>query len=215
MGNDLADGVAFPIITFFRMRMGFQTADVALFHPETFFRVGVALDFFQFAKEYLLTKKENTRAQYVQALNAFARYLKKEQIDVNQITRTMVGEFIAFMDGEKKLHYNYATGERTETSKGKAKGGQAGRHIVKLAAIYKAAKNKYNDEDIDQVLIPRSPFDGHKVALPAAQGQKALPMETIQRMIQAQPENAQVRAKDPINAHIHPCDLVHTGTGRD
>lgn len=152
------------------------------------------LDFFQFAKEYLLTKKENTRAQYVQALNAFARFLKKEEIDVNQITRTMVGEFIAFMDGEKKLHYNYATGERTETEKGKAKGGQAGRHIVKLAAIYKAAKNKYNDEDIDQVLIPRSPFDGHKVALPAAQGQKALPMETIQRMIQAQPENAQVRS---------------------
>jgi hypothetical protein len=152
------------------------------------------LDFFQFAKEYLLTKKENTRAQYVQSLNAFARYLKKEQIDVNQITRTMVGEFIAFMDGEKKLHYNYATGERTETKKGKAKGGQAGRHIVKLAAIYKAAKNKYNDEDIDQVLIPRSPFDGHKVALPAAQGQKALPMEIIQRMIQAQPESAQVRS---------------------
>jgi integrase len=151
------------------------------------------LDFFQFAREYLLTKKEGTRAQYVQALNAFARFLKKEEIDVNQITRTMVGEFIAFMDGEKKLHYNYAKKERTETKKEKAKGGQAGRHIVKLAAIYKAAKNKYNDEDIDQVLIPRSPFDGHKVALPAAQGQRALPKEVIQRMIQTQTENAQVR----------------------
>ena len=151
------------------------------------------LDFFRFAKEYLLTKKESTRAQYVQALNAFARFLKKEEIDVNQITRTMVGEFIAFLDKEKKLHYNYAKKERKETEKEKAKGGQAGRHIVKLAAIYKAAKNKYNDEDIDQVLILRSPFDGHKIALPAAQGQKALPIEVIQRMIKTQTENAQVR----------------------
>ena len=152
------------------------------------------LDFFQFAAEYIQTKRQGTKAQYIQALNAFARFLKKEEIDVNQITRTMVGEFIAFLDKEKKLHYNYASKEREETEKEKAKGGQAGRHIVKLAAIYKAAKNKYNDEDIDQVLIPRSPFDGHKVVAPAAQGQRALPMEVIQRMIQTETDNAQVRA---------------------
>lgn len=151
------------------------------------------LDFFTYAQEYLNTKKEGTRALYEQALNAFKRFIKKDMIDVNQITRSMVAEFIEWLDNEPKIYHCYATGEVVETNKTKAKGGQAGRHVIKLAAIYKAAKNKYNDEDIGQVLIPRSPFEGHKVALPIIQGQRALNAEVIQRMIQAQTDNAAIR----------------------
>lgn len=152
------------------------------------------LDFFQYAHEYLTSKKPSTRVQYEQAVNAFRRYLKKNEIDVNQITRSMVAEFIEQLNVEPKLYRSSKTGTVQESGKAKAKGGQASRHIARLAAIYNAAKQKYNDEDIEQVLIPRSPFDGHKVVLPAAQGQKALPMEVIQRMIQTQTENAQVRS---------------------
>lgn len=151
------------------------------------------LGFIAFGQEFIKNKKESTRQQYQQALNAFTRYLKKPEIDINAISKAIVAGFIEFLDNEPKVYRNCKSNTIEKSEKAKAKGGQASRHVIKLAAIYKAAKEKYNDEDIERVLIPRSPFEGHKIVPPMAQGQKALTMEQIQRMILAQPEDAQVR----------------------
>ena len=152
------------------------------------------LDFFQFAHEYIMDKKESTRAQYKQSIDAFARFLKKNEIDINAITKAMVVQFVDHLNNEPKMFRNYATGQIEATEKKKAKGAQAAKHVMKLASIYKAAKRKYNDEDSDQVLIPRSPFEGHNLGAPQHQGQKPLTEDIMQRLISAQPENAKVRS---------------------
>lgn len=152
------------------------------------------LDFFTFGENWAQTKKESTRLQYIQAINAFKRYLKKTEIDINAITKTMVGRFIEFIDNEPKIYRNSATKVITESKKKKAKGGQSSRHIVKLAAIYKAAKKKYNDEDNNAILIPRSPFEGHEIVAPPAQGQEPLSIAIIQRLISTKTDNASIRS---------------------
>ena len=151
------------------------------------------LDFFQFGYEFIKDKKEGTRKQYQQALNAFARYLKETTIDINAITKSMVVQFIEFLNAEPKVYRNSKTNSIEVSDKQKAKGGQASRHIVLLAAIYKAAKKKYNDDEAGEAMIPRAPFEGHELSRYIARGQKPLSLDIIQRMISAKTDNVVIR----------------------
>ena len=141
------------------------------------------LNFFDFAEEYLSDMGEGTRRTYETAVNAFGRFLKKRSIDINDITKKLLLEFVAFCDKEPKMARNRYTGEFVATDGIKRKGLASATYISRLGAIFKAAKLKYNDEDEDVVLIPRSPFDTIAVDAPDAEGEKPLPVEIVQRLI--------------------------------
>lgn len=143
------------------------------------------LDFFTFADQYIAGIKENTRRNYISALNAFARFLGTRYIDINDITKKKVMEFYEFWENQPKLYYSIAEGKHIETNK-KIKKGYATLHVNKLATIFKAAKKKYNDDDEGLILIPRSPFDGLELAPLVHEGQKPLSQELMQKIILAE-----------------------------
>ena len=151
------------------------------------------LDFIAFGREFILGKAPGTRAGYTTALNAFARFLGKEAIDVNAITRTLLVQFQEWADQQGRIFYNYRKGTYQETGKATAPGGNAGRWVSRLGHIYQAAKDRYNDEDAGRIPIPRSPFDSVPRKRAQPQGQRALPVEVIQRVIDARPEVPQER----------------------
>lgn len=146
------------------------------------------LDFIAFGREFIMKKEEGTRAGYTTALNAFARFIGSDGIDVNAVTRSMLLEFQEWADRQGRVFYNYRKGEYQSTGKETAPGGNAGRWTSRLAHIFQAAKDRYNDEDSGRIVIPRSPFDTVPRRRTFPQGQKALPPEVIQRMIDARPE---------------------------
>jgi site-specific recombinase XerD len=143
-----------------------------------------ALDFFAFSAQFLQGMNEGTARTYQTALNAFKRFLKRDSIDINDITKKLLVEFVEFCDKEPKMAKNKHTGEYKETKKTKRKGLASATYLSKLSTIFKAAKAKYNDDDEDVVLIPRSPFDTIRVDIPNAEGQDAIPKEVVQLMIQ-------------------------------
>lgn len=151
------------------------------------------LDFISFGRDFILSKEPGTRAMYVTALNAFARFLEKDSIDINDITRSMLVEFQAWADAQGRVFYNYHTGQYQTTGKATAAGGNAGRWVGRLAHIFQAAKERYNDEDAGRILIPRSPFDSVPRKKVIHQGQKAMELEVMQRVIDARPESYQER----------------------
>ena len=75
------------------------------------------LDFIAFGREFILGKAPGTRAGYTTALNAFARFLGKEAIDVNAITRTLLVQFQEWADQQGRIFYNYRKGTYQETGK--------------------------------------------------------------------------------------------------
>ena len=151
------------------------------------------LDFFTFGREFIQGKAKGTRAGYTTALNALARFLGGEALEVNSITRALLVEFQEWADNQPRTFYNYHTGEYQRTRKATTPGGNSGRWLSRLAHIYQAAKERYNDEDSGRILIPRSPFDTIPRRHTLPQGQKALPVETIQRIIDSSPEVPQER----------------------
>ena len=146
------------------------------------------LDFFSFADGWITCKAETTRRGYEGALRSLERYLGRRELDVNDITRRMILDYMEATDAEPKLQWSHSKGRLVETSKPKG-GGTASRHVMKLAHIYDAARARYNDEDTGRILIPRDPFSRIEYHLPPSEGQKNLGAELMQRIIDAQTDD--------------------------
>lgn len=121
------------------------------------------LNFFDFGEEWLKSKHPSTAELYGQSLTAFARFLGHRDLDINDIDGHLLRRFSA----------TYA---KTAT---------ANRHLSRLGSIFAAARKRYNEGE--EVLIPRTPFENLDLRLPAAQGQRSLGVEMMQRIISARP----------------------------
>ena len=144
------------------------------------------LDFFLFAQEYIAGKNAGTRSLYRSALNAFADYIKKDAIDINDITKQMIVGFVDFCECRNKISKCSKVEGYKVTVKKKKKGLTTSAYVGRLATIFKAAKAKYNDGDEDIVLIPRSPFDNISIEKEHTDGQKPLPAKVVQELISCQ-----------------------------
>ena len=151
------------------------------------------LDFFEWSDRYILTKAETTRRAYSCALNTLERFLGRRSLDINDISRSLLLEFMDKVDGEKKMHYNVKTGQVEESKADKIPKGASTRHLAKLEHLFNAAKDRYNDEDCNRILIPKSPFDKIQKVFPASQGQRNLGQELMQRIISSQVDNDVMR----------------------
>ena len=151
------------------------------------------LDFFEWSDRYIMTKTETTRRAYSCALNTLERFLGRRSLDINDITRSMLLEFMERVDGEKKMHYNVKTGSMVESKAEKIPRGASTRHLAKLEHLFNAAKDKYNDEDSGRILIPRSPFSKITKVYPVSNGQGNLGRDLMQRIISSQVDNDAMR----------------------
>ena len=144
------------------------------------------LDFLSFAESVILEKSPGARGQYVTAVNAFADYLGKREIDINDITRPLLTGFLTWLrtDRATKAHKVPNSGV-SPTKRTRIPNGAESRHMAKLSHIFGKAKERYNDEDGGEILIPRSPFRGLLMKPPHSRGQGALSVETMQRVIDA------------------------------
>lgn len=151
------------------------------------------LDFFEWSDRYILTKTESTRKAYVNALNAFSRFLGKRQIDINAISRSLLLDFVDMVDNEPWMHWDARTKQVVPGKSRKIPHGASSRHLAKLEHLYNAAKDKYNDEDSGRILIPRSPFSQITKIYPVSKGQSNLGQELMQKVISSQVDNGVMR----------------------
>lgn len=149
------------------------------------------LDFFEYADAFLQGKSEPTRAIYESTLNAFARYLGQRHIDINDIRKQMILDFIDDIERSKKMH-GTRNGARI-TCKDKVPHTMAKLHIGRLSHIFKSAKDRYNDDDAECLAIPRSPFNGIVLAATAHHGQPNVGVDVMQRIIAAHPKSPAMR----------------------
>lgn len=151
------------------------------------------LDFFEWADRYVMTKSESTRRAYTCAINTFERFLGRRSIDINDISRPLLLDFMEMVDNEPRMHWDCRTGGLVKSRVAKIPKGASTRHLAKLEHLYNAAKEKYNDEDAGRILIPRSPFSKIAKVYPVSNGQSNLGQELMQRIISAQVDNEVMR----------------------
>jgi integrase len=140
------------------------------------------LDFFQFADKVIQSKSEGGRCQYVTACHTFAEFLGRREIDINDITKPLLSDFLQWMDGKA---FSFQFGRVSPSKRVRIPMGAESRNMAKLAHIFNKAKEMYNDEDGGTILIPRSPFTGMIPKHPRSRAKKPLSVELVQRMIDA------------------------------
>lgn len=151
------------------------------------------LDFFEWCDRYVLTKTGTTRAAYTAALNTLERFLGKRSLDINDISRMMLLDFVDYVDNEPKMRKDPNTGKYSACSKTKIPKAASSRHLMKLQHMFNAAKDRYNDEDADRIVIPKSPFDKISKVFPPSNGQKNLGQPLMQRIISSQVSDPAIR----------------------
>ncbi len=151
------------------------------------------LDFFEWSDRYILSKTETTRRAYSCALNTLERFLGKRSLDINDISRSLLLEFMEMVDKEPRMHYDAKTGEIVQSRANKIPRAASSRHLAKLEHLFNAAKEKYNDEDSGRILIPRSPFSKITKVYPVSNGQSNLGQDLMQRIISCQVDNDVMR----------------------
>lgn len=154
------------------------------------------LDFFEWADAFLRTKSAGNRLKYDTALRAFARFLGRRSIDVNDITHALLVRFAEACDSGPKLAYSWHTGGVVRTARPRVNP-ISPHYLSKLSHIYDAAKDRYNDEDGGAVVIPRSPFRKLNMTPPPPRtAQKAQTVEVLQAMLDTPVDDPCRRALD-------------------
>ena len=104
---------------------------------------GFRLDFFKFAEEQMEGMEKGTAEGYKWSVHSFRKFLGRDTLDVNDIDKRMVAEFLAWIE------------------KRNGKGCRAGSfYLSHLARLHALARDTYNDDDVGVVRIPRQPFKG-------------------------------------------------------
>lgn len=152
------------------------------------------LDYFEWADRFLGGKGDSNRRTYASALGALERFVGRRELDINDITRPLLMEFMDAVGKEGKMQWRKG-GTMKDTGKPKS-AASASRYIMKLAHIFEAAKERYNDEDGGVILIPRSPFATIPRDYGISKGPDALDIETMQRIIDAQADGVVREALD-------------------
>lgn len=151
------------------------------------------LDFFEWCDRYILSKSKPTQGAYSAALNTLERFLGKRSLDINDITRMMLLDFVDYVDNEPKMRKDPKTGVYSACRTAKIPKAASSRHLMKLQHMFNAAKDRYNDEDTDRIVIPKSPFDKITKVFPPSQGQKNLGKELMQKIISYQTSDLSIR----------------------
>lgn len=151
------------------------------------------LDFFEWADEFLPSKTDTTRKTYYTALASFERFLKKRTIDINDISHSLLIDYVLYLDNCKRLVYSHKKKQWFESESEKKNKVSTSIYLMKLAHIFNAAKQRYNDEDSSRIVIPKSPFEGIKKIFPPSFGQRNLGQELMQKLIDYQTNDICIR----------------------
>ncbi|MBP1639001.1 MAG: transposase [Bacteroidetes bacterium] len=140
----------------------------------TEYKDGFKLDFIQYGKDVAnklrQTGHTGNAGTYEVAVNAVARYLGKNSVDISEITAKLLSDFIKWLQTIPSEHTKKILSRAPSL------------YIANLKALHNMAKAEFNDEEAGIINIPRSPFKYIDIpAIPASSPHPTTP-EVIKAM---------------------------------
>lgn len=139
------------------------------------------LDFIQYTKDKASKMKKGTGDTYLNMLNALKRFIRRDSLDISEISTNFLREFERFIATEPSQRGNNRKKAKKELD---AKGGRAvSKYLACVRAMHNMAKEEFNDEDRGIINIPFSPFKKYKLKPQPKTRKRALPIVLIQQII--------------------------------
>ena len=137
------------------------------------------LDFFEFAEKEIQSRKisRSSVERYHSALASFRRYLGRDYLDINEITKSLMMGYHDYVEKTPKA---------SSIGIPKMAGSNLPAFYISLiGSIYRAARDAYNDEDSGILVIPRDPFSRLRYKFEYNFKRTSVGCDVIQRMISA------------------------------
>lgn len=125
--------------------------------------------------------RTGTAKQYRIAMNALVRFIKRDSLDIGEITSSFMRSFENHLKTEPS-YKGRCTGVAVATDKPKGKRAIS-LYPSHIRTIHNLAKLEYNDEDLGIVRIPLSPFTKYKVPPIPKTKHRTITVEQMQQII--------------------------------
>lgn len=138
------------------------------------------IDFFGFAREWI--KKSNIKGapNYTTAINAFAQFHGSSNLDIREITTAYLKQFIKYLEEKrrKRVKKLEKEGKRIPSNR------LLSLYLISLKRLYKEAQKAYNNQEMNLVLLPFSPFDRITIPKQEATRKRAITPEQIKELLE-------------------------------
>ena len=148
------------------------------------------LDFIEYTRQKTVDMTPGTASTYLIMLGALLRFIKRDNLDISEITTVFLRDFEKFIESEPSQQGNNRKIEKKDI---KAKSGRAvSAYLACIRAIHNKAKEEFNDEDRGIIRIPFSPFKKYKIKSQPKTRKRGLTPETMQAIIDLPYEDKEV-----------------------
>lgn len=135
------------------------------------------IDFIEVYKDFITDNAGKKGIKnYKSALNSLIRFIGREKLDIAEINVPFLERYANYLGGGRALSL----------------------YLGSMRHVYTYAKNKYNDEDVNRILIPYSPFSRYKVPKQNVAEKRAIGAELIREIMDLPYETTSYR-KDKVN----------------
>jgi integrase len=147
------------------------------------------IDFIAYSRDKIAAMERAGRrgpaANYNSAINSLVRFLKREELDINEITASMLRDY----------EYYLKTTPSAKSKKTVIRMGERGvsLYMGSLRKLINDAKDEFNDEDIDLIRVKCNPFKKYEVPKQAITRKRAIAVEVIRNIIDLEINEASKR----------------------
>lgn len=148
------------------------------------------LDFLGYIREIAGKMNRGTGSLYITAANALCRFIKRDTLDVSEVTGKLLRDFMEFLRTEPSQRGS----NRRGVGEALPKGGRAvSLYMARLRAAYNRASLEFNEPEHGVLCIPPSPFERIHIDAPAPPRKRARDARGEQQPQEEVPDGATQR----------------------
>ena len=112
------------------------------------------IDFIEFAELWMQESKNTSKKNYKSAINALKLYIKREELNVKDITSTFLTGFMEFLEERRRIKVEKLkkAGKIIPTNRATSL------YLGSIRHLFNEAKKRYNDYDRNIIFIANDPF---------------------------------------------------------
>ena len=133
------------------------------------------IDFIAFSKNWIATAPIKSKDTYTTGLNAFIRFIGKDELDIKKITVDLLEQYRDYIikEREQRVKKLEEAGERIPSNR------CLSLYLMILRHLYSEAQKHYNKPDKGLMRIPHTPFEYFKIPRQEATRKRAIQPQQI------------------------------------
>lgn len=149
------------------------------------------IDFIEFSRKWIRETSIKSKETYTTGLNAFVRFIGKEEWDIKKITVDLLEHYRDFLLKERKQRVKRLEEEGKRIPSNRS----LSLYLTILRHLYSEAQRFYNNPDKGLIRIPHTPFDYFKVPRQEATRKRAILPQQIKAIWNMPYQNIRKGAK--------------------